>query len=447
MKILTASYRGEGRVAPVTMKSSENAMSGPRLSDRIEMDIEAVAQHLDLDWDKKRQLQTPAREIKTLLPVKVAGGRAQSFIANLFQYRENSRYFGYLHTDNSKTLKNTKDLAIWISWKCALLDLPWQGMTGRLCGEIKPLTETDRSAILHSFASRVLAHLPSQVSTILVSDKGLQQHFPKPCEGRNPVITTYSDSFLGLRAKGLAILIKNVIRCEFNRGRQAKIGILGSPEEAQMISEYLRELPEGEENLRLIRSKSKNSYKGLNAELSSRTGLFSVKAEQETAVVEGSGQMLSRPWDVLVLLKPLRTSKKHALQKINARIVIEGGQGLITPYQEMLLKDNNTVVVPDLLATSPEEAVTILAAPTLQRKEATTGIQIIRNIRQTLNRAVKSVWNYRRQHHVSLRMATMAISVGRILDVEPGGRCDKDHYNRNLYQPHSAEKPQKTGTK
>jgi len=95
--------------------------------DVVKQQIGRCAEILDLSPDVTAMLKTPVRELLVALPVRMDDGSTRVFQGFRVQYNDARGITkGGIRFHPDETIDTVRALAAWMTWKCALLDLPWR---------------------------------------------------------------------------------------------------------------------------------------------------------------------------------------------------------------------------------------------------------------------------------------------------------------------------------
>jgi glutamate dehydrogenase (NAD(P)+) len=137
-----------------------------------------------------------------------------------------------------------------------------------------------------------------------------------------------------------------------------------------------------------------------------------------------NSDILEQPCDILLPAATGSQIREDNAHKIRARIIIEGANGPTTPEADVILRDRGVIVVPDILANAGGVVVSYF--------EWVQGLQfyfwketeIIARLQEIMTRAFTRVWNASKKENVDLRTAALMEGVRRVADA---------HQIRGLY--------------
>src|SRR6266446_4472261 len=103
--------------------------------------FEAAAEKLHLSEDMREVLRQPKRELAVNFPVRLDSGRIKTFTGYRVQHNVNrGPAKGGIRYGPDVTLDEVKALAMWMTWKCAVVGIPFGGAKGGVICDPKQMT-------------------------------------------------------------------------------------------------------------------------------------------------------------------------------------------------------------------------------------------------------------------------------------------------------------------
>src|SRR5437870_5026211 len=119
--------------------------------------LEEVARHLDLDQGVLERLSKPKRAMVVSIPIRMEDGRTESFIGYRVQHSLTSGPSkGGLRYHPSVDLGEVAALAMWMSWKCGIMNLPFGGAKGGIACDPAALSRGELERMTRRFTTEVL---------------------------------------------------------------------------------------------------------------------------------------------------------------------------------------------------------------------------------------------------------------------------------------------------
>ena len=116
--------------------------------------LDAVAEHLKLGDGMRRILRTPNRELTVTFPVIMDDGRTEVFTGHRVQHNvARGPAKGGIRYSPQVTLGEMRALSMWMTWKCAVVNLPFGGAKGggllQHQGDVAPRNRAPDAALHH----------------------------------------------------------------------------------------------------------------------------------------------------------------------------------------------------------------------------------------------------------------------------------------------------------
>jgi glutamate dehydrogenase (NAD(P)+) len=118
--------------------------------------FDRVADHLALDADLRAMLRVPKREFTINFPVTMDDGHLEVFTGYRVQHNlSRGPAKGGLRFHPSTDLDEVRALAMWMTWKCALVDVPFGGAKGGVTVDPRSLSPNELQRVTRRFATEL----------------------------------------------------------------------------------------------------------------------------------------------------------------------------------------------------------------------------------------------------------------------------------------------------
>jgi glutamate dehydrogenase (NAD(P)+) len=401
--------------------------------------LRRVGELLALPADLIEMLSHPRRTIEVAIPIRLDSGRVVTFDGFRVQHSlTRGPAKGGLRYHPEANLAETKALAMIMTWKCALVDIPFGGgkggvrcdpaeltphelerMTRRYANEIMPVIGPDRDILAPDMntGEREMAWIMDTYST----SRG---YAGAACVTGKPVIVGGSAQRRSATGVGVAECIRLAVqRAELES--PVRLVVAGYGNVGQTVGELLGT---GEEFLLVGASDvSGGRYDagGLDlADLARATHSESGLAGAETGAAIDRDALLEMPCDVLVPAAIGGVLHEGNAARVQARIVVEGANAPTTQAAERVLAECGVAVVPDLLANAGGVVGSYFEwAQNLQGFDPLGG-EVAHGIVARIASSFEVVATLAAERGISGREAAMCIGVKRVADA---------HLTRGLY--------------
>ncbi|MDE0206976.1 MAG: Glu/Leu/Phe/Val dehydrogenase, partial [Candidatus Tectomicrobia bacterium] len=118
--------------------------------------LDAVAERLKLDDGLRRVLRTPNRELTVTFPVIMDDGRTEVFTGHRVQHNvARGPAKGGIRYSPQVTLGEMRALSMWMTWKCAVVNLPFGGAKGGVCCNTKEMSLREIERLTRRYTTEI----------------------------------------------------------------------------------------------------------------------------------------------------------------------------------------------------------------------------------------------------------------------------------------------------
>jgi glutamate dehydrogenase (NAD(P)+) len=328
------------------------------------------------------------------------------------------------------TLDETKALAMWMTWKCALMGLPFGGAKGGVVCDPKQLSLRELERMTRRYTTEIITHI------------GPESDIPAPDVGTGPremawIFDTYSMnkgySVLGVvtgkplevggslgrieaTARGAAFCIREAMRKRGERVEGLRVAIQGFGNVGRNLALIL--VGDGAQIVALSDSSGAiHNPKGIDvqAAIAHKGEHGSLGGLAGTETVSNDDLLLS-DCDVLAPCALEQVIDGDNADKIRASVIAEGANGPVTPEADAILEERGILVLPDVLCNAGGVVVSYFEwVQGLQEyfwKEA----EVNAKLNDIITRAFAETWRTHEERGTSMRQAAYALAVGRVAE-------------------------------
>jgi glutamate dehydrogenase (NAD(P)+) len=395
--------------------------------------LDEAAEKLGLDAATHEFLRWPMREYRMTLPIKMDNGRTKIFHAYRVQYN-NSRgpTKGGLRWHPDETIDTVRALAAWMTWKCAVVDIPLGGGKGGVTCNPKEMTETEKERLARGYIRAVGREL------------GVHRDVPAPDVYTTPQIMAWMmDEFETIRGESHpGVITGKPIPLGGSQGRgdaTARGGVYCVREAAKKIGMDPAKATyavQGFGNAGQFAATLHPEILGggkLIAVSDSRGGVISkngidpeaiVKYKLETGKVEGfpgttpisNADLLELDVDILypAALESVITDKNAG--NIKAKLICELANGPTTPAADQILHENGNMVLPDFLANAGGVTVSYFEQVQNTYNYYWSLEDVQRQLDGKMTDAFNAVYDTQKKANVHMRLAAYMVAVTRVAE-------------------------------
>jgi glutamate dehydrogenase (NAD(P)+) len=391
-----------------------------------------AARKLNLEDDLWKVLRSPSREIIVHFPVLMDDGHVELFTGfRVHHSLARGPAKGGIRYAPDVTLDEVRALASWMTWKCAVVDIPFGGAKGGVICDPKKLSKGELERITRRYTSEIIEFL------------GPEKDVPAPDVNTNEqtmawIMDTYS---MHMRQTVTAVVTGKPIELGGSRGRRQATG-----RGVRVVClEALRHLKMPVEGCRIIIQGFGNvgsnaaellaevgckiigiaEYDGglynangmdIHALLRHREHHGTIVGFQGAEAVE-SAELILMPCEILIPAATENVITSHNAARISARIVCEGANGPTTAFADDILKEKGVFIIPDILANAG--GVTASYFEWVQDRQGYFWREEVVNERldEILVKSFEHVVHYRHTHKVNNRIAAYMLAMDRVAGV------------------------------
>ena len=397
--------------------------------------VEEAARVVQLSSDVSVMLSQPKTELIVHFPVRMDSGELQMFTGYRIQHNNLlGPYKGGLRYHPDVNLDEFKALAAVMTWKCALMDIPFGGAKGGVKVDPRKLSETERMRLTRRFTHA------------LGSNIGPDNDIPAPDVGTGPqemawLMDTYMNSVDSTEKNAKrAVVTGKPIACGGSYGRVKATGqgvvhcVVEWAREHKLPLDGARAIIQGFGNVgshaamilenmgvSIVAVGDHSGYlrndQGLDvqalAEFSHRTGQI---AGYEGAERISRDEFFATPADVFIPAALENQVGGHEAELLKVRVVVEGANGPVNPEGERLLLDRGIDVVPDVLANAGGVTVSYYEWLQNKRMERWSLEEVDMKLETTMIRAYQRVRDFAKERKVAKRVAAYGLALNSLAE-------------------------------
>jgi glutamate dehydrogenase (NAD(P)+) len=391
----------------------------------------AAADHLALDPGMRRILSTCQRELTVHFPVRLDSGAIEVFTGYRVQHNTaRGPAKGGLRFHPQTDLDDVRALAMWMTWKCALVGVPFGGAKGGVACDPSRLSERELEAVTRRFATE-LDGIVGPDSDIPAPDVGtnaqtmawmmdtLSMHrgysVPGVVTGK-PISIGGSLGRADATGQGVVYCIAEAFRRDGANVADASVAIQGFGNVGEATARLL-----GEMGARIVavgdvagavRRDDGLDVAALRRHLAEHG---SVAGAPGTQAIDNH-ELLALDVDVLVLGAIEGQVTERNADSIRARIVAEGANGPVTPEADPILEARGVRILPDILCNAGGVIASYFEWAQNRAALAWTLEEVNVRLERQILAAMDVVWQRAEADGISRRLAAHATAVERVVD-------------------------------
>ncbi len=394
-----------------------------------EIRFNQAADRLALDSGLRKVLKTPAKELTVAIPVVLDDGRIEVFTGYRVQHSiARGPAKGGIRYAPDVTLDEVRALASWMTWKCAVVNLPYGGGKGGVICDPNIMSEIELERVTRRYTSAIIDII------------GPEKDVPAPDMNTNErtmawIMDTYS---MHKRETTTAVVTGKPLNLGGSRGRpeatgrgclfvtkEALKGFHIPPTKARVVIQGFGNVGGmaarlmAREGIRVIAiievDGAVYNQNGLDIEalMKHKKATGSILDFAEGANLSAT-QALFLDCDVLLPAAKENVISQETAPRINCKILCEGANGPTTALADSILRDRGIFVIPDILANAG--GVTVSYFEWVQDRQGYFWNEQLVNQRleEIMVESFRDVSQYARDHKVDNRAAAYMLALDRV---------------------------------
>jgi glutamate dehydrogenase (NAD(P)+) len=393
--------------------------------------LRRVADTFDIDRNLVDVLAQCKKAVEVSVPVSMDDGTTHVFTGYRVTHniaRGPSK--GGIRYHQDVTLDEVKSLAMWMTWKCALMGIPFGGAKGGVVCDPKKLSRPELERLTRRYTSEI------------INEIGPEKDIPAPDVGTNGAVMawifdTYSmnkgHSVLGVvtgkpltiggslgreeaTARGCLFCIRDAVAKQDRRLDEMTAAVQGFGNVGSFLAKFLHEegakvVAVSDSTVALHNPSGIDIYAAFAHKREHGTLRGLANAEEITAE-----ELLVLDVDVLAPCALEQVITDRNADQVRASIICEGANGPVTPRADAILEDKGVLILPDVLANAGGVVVSYFEwVQGLQEyfwKEA----EVNAKLNDIVSRAFEETWETAREREIPMRMAAYGIAVRRVAE-------------------------------
>jgi glutamate dehydrogenase (NAD(P)+) len=393
--------------------------------------FEAAADRLDLAEDLRQILRKPKRELTVNFPVRMDDGTIRVFTGYRVQHNINrGPAKGGIRYDSHVTLDEVRALAMWMTWKCAVVNIPFGGAKGGVICNPKEMSPSELERLTRRYATEISlfigpnSDIPApdvntnpQIMAWIMDTYSMHHGYSVPAvvTGK-PLAIGGSEGRVEATATGVAAMVEMAAADMKLPLAEARVAVQGFGNAGSIAAKLLHD-----KGCRIVAVSDTQGgiydERGLDPEKVLRH-----KEEQGTVVgfrgtqpvsVEG---ILEVPCDILIPAATENQLTSANAEKVQARLIAEAANGPTTPEADEIFFARGVRVIPDILANAAGVTVSYFEWVQDLQSFFWTSDEIAEKLSHVMTRAYDEVAKLAHDEHCDMRLAAYMLAIRRVAD-------------------------------
>jgi glutamate dehydrogenase/leucine dehydrogenase len=413
-------------------------MSSSNLNEKINpfevalKQLEEASKILNLDKGMLEILSNPKRILTVSIPTRMDDGTIKVFIGFRSQHNDaRGPHKGGIRYHPDVTLDEVKALSMWMTWKCAIANIPYGGGKGGIICNPKQMSENELERMTRRFAYLIAdiigpyRDIPApdvytggkEMAWIMDTYSALKGNYVQPevITGK-PIAIGGSLGRNEATGRGLAYTVREAAKKMEIDMKQATFVVQGFGNAGQFSSKLVEE-----QGAKMIAaSDSQGSI--IKTDGISVDALM--KFKRETGSIVGfedaksitNDELLETECTILIPAALENQITKNNADKIKTQIIAEAANGPTTPEADEILFKKDILVIPDVLANGGGVTVSYFEWLQNLRRDYWTEEEVNKRLDINITKSFYDVYDTHTKYKVDMRKAATLLAVKRVVE-------------------------------
>jgi glutamate dehydrogenase/leucine dehydrogenase len=393
--------------------------------------LKIAAKRLNLDSGIHEMLKYPKRSLNVSITIRMDDGGIGVFSGCRVQHWDARGPFkGGIRYHPNVSIEEVTALAMWMTWKCAVVDIPYGGAKGGVCCNPKEMSKTELEGLTRRYTSLILdfigpyrdvpapdVYTDAQTMAWIMDTYSQFKGYSVPeCVTGKPISIGGSEGREEATSLGVVICAREAAKHLGLKLKGATVAVQGFGNVGWNAAKIAHDLGC---KIVAVSDSSGGIYfsKGLDPrqvyEHKLKTGSV-VKCKGCKTVT--NEELLETECDILIPAALESQITKTNADKIKAKIVSEGANGPTTPEADRVLYEKDIVLVPDILANAGGVTASYFEWVQNLTREHWTLEEVNRKLENKMTKAFTDVCGLAIREKSDMRTAALMLGVGRVAE-------------------------------
>jgi glutamate dehydrogenase/leucine dehydrogenase len=393
--------------------------------------FDLAADALELDHNVRNMIKSPERVLTVHLPVRMDNGKIHTFQGHRVQHSTaRGPAKGGIRYHPHVTLDEVKALATWMTWKCAVVNIPFGGGKGGVTCNPKEMSQVELEHLTRRYASAILpligpaqdipapdVYTNSQVMAWIMDTYSMTKGYPIPGVVTGKPIAL-GGSLGRNEATGRGVFNTLQSACEHLHipMKGARVVVQGFGNAGSIAAQLLH----ANEACVIAASDSKGCVynpKGLDIPAlmayKEKTGGVTAFPGSEPITPE---QLLAMPCEILVPAALENAVQAENAEALHTKIVAEAANGPLTPEADRILEGKGVFIIPDILCNAGGVTVSYFEWVQDEQHLFWEAQDVYNRLERVMKTSFNDVLKIHLTHKVGMRTAANMLGIGRVAE-------------------------------
>ncbi len=402
-----------------------------RINDNTKLLFDRAADFLKLSEEGRNLLKTPYRELTVQMPIRMDNGELKVFTGYRIQHNgSRGPYKGGIRFHPSVEIDEVRALAALMTWKTAIINIPFGGAKGGVTCDPKKLSIGELERVSKSYMSKIdlvvgpYRDIPApdmntnaQVMAWMMSEYGKKHGHTLAIVTGKPVALGGSLGREEATGRGCVYIVKEACN-DYGVDIKSSISVIqGFGNVGSNVARFM-----AEEGSRVVAVSDVQggiyNPEGLDvtALLKYRDENGSIAGFPNTTKVTNE-ELIELPCDILIPAALEGVIHADNAKNIKAKIVVEAANAPVSITADEILKSRNIPVIPDIIANAGGVVVSYFEWVQNLQQFTWDLDEINFKLKKRIVKGYRDVFDYSKKNELSLRTAAFAVAIERVIEV------------------------------
>jgi glutamate dehydrogenase/leucine dehydrogenase len=393
--------------------------------------LRIAAERLNLDSGIHEMLRIPKRSLIVTITIRMDDGRLGNFIGCRIQHMDARGPFkGGIRYHPNVTIDEVTALSMWMTWKCAVVDIPYGGAKGGVTCNPKEMSKAEIEKLTRRYTTMIFdvigpyrdvpapdVYTDAQTMAWIMDTYSQIKGYSVPeCVTGKPISGGGSEGRAEATSLGVVICAREAARNKGMKLKDARVAVQGfgnvGSNAAKIAYDMGSKIVAVSDSIGGIACREgMNPYKVY--EHKAQTGSVTDFKGCENITNQ---EVLETECDILIPAALENQITKDNADNIRAKIISEGANGPTVPEADKILCEKEVVLIPDILANAGGVTASYYEWVQNLTREHWPVEDVCRKLETKMVKAFNDVYAAAQKNECEMRTAALILGVGRVAE-------------------------------
>lgn len=393
--------------------------------------FDAAAERLNLSQELRAILRAPKRELTVNFPVRMDDGRVEMFTGYRVQHNINrGPAKGGIRYDANVSIDEVRALAMWMTWKCAVVNIPFGGAKGGVIVDPRKLSRTELERLTRRYATEIAgvigpeSDIPApdvntnpQIMAWIMDTYSMHKGYSVPAvvTGK-PLAVGGSEGRMEATGRGVYVITREACKALGMELKGSRVIVQGFGNVGSVSARLMHEAGCKVVALCDVFGAIHNPD-GIDVPLAQRyvQEHGTLKGMPGAQPVDGK-EALELPCDILIPAALEGQITHQNARRIQAKLIVEAANGPTTTEADAILRERGIPVIPDILANAGGVTVSYFEWVQDLQHFFWAEDEINQRLEHIMTRSFAAVQAKKEEQNCDYRMAAYLLAVARVAE-------------------------------